>query len=240
LLLITLCTGLLIGFSSCNEMGKGNSGTYADVWGVVDFDINMGGTVVSTAMGTIATPALMALNPGDCVYLSRFTIDYDNQPSDKYYTATEITYTQISKTVVFPWSSSDYVLPLSNVLTLTDPFFKGNLFVSADFSKSKEQAVNFRLWYDANEPLREGGAVNVYLQAQLAGTASSAVEKTSDVWAYDMSSLFGTFGRDTTVNTVSYKYVNINLAYLSEIEKGEPVYANAATNPVLITMFKEN
>jgi hypothetical protein len=238
LLLIPLLCGLLFVSSGCDNLGGGNTGIYQS-YALVGFNIQMGGTTLSTEMGEIAAsdPGL-ALLEGECVFLNQFTIDYDNQPSSKYYTATDITYQEISRSPFYelsPVQTDGYDLLMTKVGCLYSSFFKGNIMVGSDYTKTKDQSVSYRLIYDRMEPA-ENGVVNLYLQAKLVGATGGSTENVSDVRAVNISDLIYTAGKDTIINSVSGKYVKANLKYLTKIEDGEPVY-DTAVGPVEIVVF---
>jgi hypothetical protein len=245
LFLIPLLVGLMFVSPGCNNFDTGNSRTYADVFGVVlSIDYYQNNLITfGTSYGEIVASesTLVPVNVGDCVYFHQFTVDYDNQPSDKYTTATSVQYEKIAKESFVITTSSipfdDYDLKLSDIETLGSPYFRGALFTGMGFSKMKEQSVSFRLVFNPNEPA-ENGAKNVYLQAKLSGTASGAAENINSVRAFDVRNLLAIAGRDTTVSNVSYRYAKINFKYLSRVENGEPVYAKL-DNPIELTMFND-
>jgi hypothetical protein len=247
LVLIPLLAGLLSGFYSCNELGSGgNSQTYGAMFAVVDFNLSrFGGTTICTPMGELAAsdPKLLELGTGDCIYINQFTVNFDNQPSDKYYTATDIQFSQISKSpFMFVDSSTplgDYNFQLSEVWSSIDPFFKGNIFLVWELTKTKDQAVSYRLLYNRDEPVDKNGARNIYLQALLNGSATGTSEKMQDARAFDVRDLIHYAGSDTTINSTSYRHVKVNLNYLSGVEDGNPVYTQAE-GPLDIAIFRED
>ncbi|GHT10418.1 hypothetical protein FACS189432_06820 [Bacteroidia bacterium] len=247
LFLIPLLAGLMFVFPACNNFDTGNSRTFTDVFGVVKsidyFQNNL--VTFSTTLGEIVANELptQPLNEGDCVYFYQFIIDYDNQPSDKYLIASGVQYEQITKEPFSIESGSSiptdgYDLKLSEIQILSSPYLYGSLFTSATFSKMKEQGVNFRLVFNPDEPA-ENGALNVYMQARLSGTASGATENSYAIRAFNARSLLMMAGRDTTVQEVSFRYAKINLKYMSGTENGEPVYSKLE-NPIELLMFRES
>ncbi|MCL2649853.1 MAG: hypothetical protein FWD60_02355 [Candidatus Azobacteroides sp.] len=97
--IIFLCSTLGLFFlTSCLE-NVGNSQTFPTDNAVVSFSYDYPGmTFLDTPWGRVVAPELSGKgDAGDCL-LASFTVDYDNQPKFKYYSASDIKYTKIAKT----------------------------------------------------------------------------------------------------------------------------------------------
>ena len=228
LFFIPFIFGFGIIFNSCNIGDVGNVSTFPSWPAVVDYKIEMNGPVLCTLWGVVAAPSLIDCESGDCLYVHEFTIDYDNQPSTSYYTATNIIKESVCQSFLEESSSfeiGDYTLPLSAAGGYTSAFFNGKFFTAASCKDKKPQ---FRLVYNTEEP-DERGVKNLYFLAR----PSSSTQETSDVtslFAFDTSHLIYTQGRDTTITVegyeanAKYKYIKANLKYISSITDGVPTY----------------
>jgi len=232
-----------ISIYSCNVGGKGNITTYPPVVAVVDYDIKMGGTTIGTIYGYFATPSLLSYDKGDCIYIQQFTVDSDNQPSDKYYTATGIygvdainqSYVEVNNTIELGTST----ILFSQADGLSHVCFNGKLFTAAS---CKDKSPRYRLVYNSSEE-EPNGLKNLYLLAGPSPETSSTDFGT--LHAFDVLYLIQNYGRDTTVavtgsseKSVELKYIDVQLNYLSEIsETSEPVFKQAGT-PFQIFIYK--
>ena len=235
LFFIPFFIGILIGSFSCNVNDLGNSTTFPATVAVVDFDMYMG-TIMCTQWGNIAAPSLLLNDPGDCLFVKEFTVDYDNQPSSEYLTATNIVKENVNK-YIFEQSTSfeigDYTLPISKLGGATSEFFKGNFFISAT---SKDKAPTFRLIYVAEEQEKDN-VKNLYV---LAKPVSSSSDDVSTFAAFDLWNFVYYLGRDTTLyytgstDGYNYRYNKVNLNYLSDITDGKPIFK---TIPDVITIY---
>lgn len=139
--------GIGMGFYSCINGDVSYSYTYGPAPAIVDFDINMGGIIMGTPRGKVSAPSLFNNLPGDCLFVHEFTIDYDNQPTNDYYTATNIVKEDVNQ--YFLEESNfidlrDYTLPISKVLLYESIFFHGKIFTEAN---CKDESPDFRLIY---------------------------------------------------------------------------------------------
>jgi len=245
LLFFPFLLGIGIGLFSCNlGGGTGNYQTYQNTPAVIDWRMDMNGTVLCTPWGYLAAPELIDVSDGDCVYVYQFTIDYDNQPSDKFFTATNITKDIVDQSYVETHDTvelGDYTLPISNVNAMADEFFLGRFFVQMS---CKDKNPSFRLIYNSKAE-ETNGVKNLYLVAK----PSSPTESASDVFtlhAFNLLSFIQQYGGDTTktfktfTDKYDFKFIKANLNYVSKITDGIPEYTtlNSSSNPIEIYVFK--
>ena len=247
LLFIPFLFGMGIGFWGCNIMGGKNVQSYPAAPAVIDFNSDMGCTAISSQWGYAAAPDL-ALFEGNFAILS-FTLDFDNQPSSQYYTASAISISETGpiRSLEFasgPVAVGDFTLPISDVGWnlwadggSTSPFYNGTIFMGI---ACKDNAPNIRMVYNTQEP-DSAGIKNLYLLAQPLSSSNTDVAKN---YAFDLFSLFQNFGRDTTFlsnagETSTYRYLKVNLKYLSKIsDDGVPTYTTTGLSPMLLYMFQ--
>lgn len=246
LLFILLIFSLGISLFSCNFGDTGNTQTFQNTPAVVDWRIDMDGTVICTPWGYFSAPSLYDVSEGNCLFVYQFTIDYDNQPSDKYYTASNIVKETVNQAPLIINNSieaDDYVLVLSNVNTVSDEFLLGRFFIEAI---CKDKNPSLRLIYNSTEE-EPDGIKNLYLQVK----PSSSTENVSDVstiQAFNLLSFIRQYGEDTTKTfkgfseKYDFKFIKVNLKYVSEITDGTPTYStvNNSDSPIEIYVFKNN
>lgn len=231
-----------IGFYSCNVGGGGNIETSWPAPAVVDFRIDMGGTVICTPWGNYAAPSLTGINyPEDCIFIQEFTLDHDNQPSTNYLTATSIIKEDVEQRPLEQHNSielEDYTLPISGADGFTCTNFYGKFFT---YANCKDKAPSFRLVYKYDEEEIDG-TKNFYLLAKPSSPNSSDFV----TWyAFDMRYLVYSQGRDSTIIESgvqhNYKYIKANLYYLSGVSGDEPEYkcVNELEKPFLISIFND-
>jgi len=231
------------GFTACIDGSKGNSATFPSCAVVVGYNLNMGGTIIGTPYGYCAAPELTSTcNPGDGLILNSFMIDYDNQPSTQYTTASNISVSEVVPVFQFRSGRYDlsdlgvYTLPISNVLGLSsNPCYGGKVFFTL---ASKDNGPNYLLTYNTAEP-DSAGIKNLYLQAQPLSASTTDVQKN---YLCDLSYLISQFGSDTTVSSVNYRYIKINLKYYTGMSgTNTPEYktVNDTNSPLYISAFKD-
>ena len=234
-------------FNSCNVGDTGNSTTFPLTPAVIDFDRSMGGIVMATGYGVVAAPSLNTSNPGDCIFVHEFTVDYDNQPSPDYYTATNILKNDVNQSYLEESSSiylSDYTLPISAADGVQSVFFNGKFFTLVN---CKDKSPSFRLIYNKEEPEIDW-IKNFYLVAR--PSSPNTVDLTS-VYAFDMYDFIYTQGRDTIITVIGhpkdtkYKYIKANLNYftkMSDNDNTEPEFKNVSEpgKPFDIIIFFNN
>jgi len=97
--IVFLCSTLCLSFLTNCIQNVGNSQNFSTDNAVVCYYTDFPGiTFLNTPYGAIAAPELNGkYEKGDCLFAS-FTIDYDNQPNNQYYTATNVSEKKIGKT----------------------------------------------------------------------------------------------------------------------------------------------
>ena len=247
LLFIPLILSFGIGLLSCNfGSNNGNSQTYQAVAAVVVE--TTGGTVLGTPLGYLAAPSLLDVSAGDCLYLYQLVIDYDNQSSDKYVTASEIVKETVNQGRFVTGDPNElddyYTLPLSNINGfVTNEYLEGRIFV---VMTCKDRNPSFRLLYNnPTEDIDSNGVTNFYLQA--APSSSSADTDIQGIQAFNLMDYIQQYGRDTlkTFNDSSdkypFKYVKANFKYVSKIEDGVPTYTTLnSSGPIEFYIFNNN
>lgn len=237
------CMGM--GLFSCDMGGGGNSQTFQNTPAVVDLRTDMGGITLGTPWGNLSAPSLVDVSEGDCIYMHQFTIDYDNQPSDKYYTASNIVKEKVNQTPLVVKKTidiEDYLLPLSKTGGMVDEFLQGRLFV---WMSCKDKNPAFRLIYNTEEEVTNG-VMNMYLQTRPSSTTENA-EDVSTIHAFNLLDFIQQNGRDTTKTLKDssdkhdFKYIKMNLNYVSKIKDGVPEYStlNSLDKPIEIYIFRK-
>jgi len=235
---IPLVLSIAFGFNSCNIGEGGNITNFPPAPAVVYTMDNMGSrTIIGTLWGGYVAVPSMQINayPGDCLIMG-FTIDYDNQPSTDYLTATNIQVTENVEYSSLEGSTSvemgDYTLPISGVSGATSEFLNGKFFTLAS---CKDKNPSFRLVYNTEEE-ETGGVKNFYLLARPSSSTPNSTD-VSTFYAFDMSNFIYYQGRDTVISVsgssdkLTYKYIRANLKYFSNFsETDQPVFANV-NNP---------
>jgi len=248
LFFISFFIGIVISFNSCNVGEAGNYVTSDPAPAVIGYKTDMGGNIICSFWGYYAAPSLSPTEyyEDDCLFI-QFSIDYDNQPSDKYFTATNIVGSRVDWNFLQIKNQSeldDYNLPISSSpFIYSSPYYNGKFFIVAE---TKNKDTTFRLLRDPGDE-NSNGVINLYLQAKPSGTQNS-IELTSTAFAFDMRSFIINQNTDTTINysdgRVDYHYIRANLHYVSEVsESGVPKYEKALINdgkPVEILIFKNN
>ena len=242
LLFISFLLSIGISFYSCN-IGEGKNITrFPPTPAVVD-KIETGITILGTPFGYIAAPSLSNYSSGDCLYLYSFTIDYDNQPSTQYLTATEIEKENVKSSNLVLNTSDELesdtldTHPLSTLDFQTNPFYRGKFFI---LISSKYENPSFRLVYNKEETNTDE-VKNLYLLSKSSSqTAGSDIKMSLN--AFDVYSLFQN-SRDTTFvnDSNEYKYIRVNLNYLPTPKEGDdkaPIYKPINDKPIEIFIFK--
>jgi hypothetical protein len=229
-----LITGIASSFTGCLDTeGKGNYQTFPVIPAVVNYNIEMGTTLL-TGWGEIAAPELSDVNQGDCLF-TQFTINYDNQPSSAYYTATGISYKEVEQSIARIENEiviNDFNFPVEDIAPVeynNTVQLKGRYFIYFKHQASKNQNLEYRII--ASPDSIENGAQNVYLVAkktnEVDGTASSLVNS----HAFDVNNIIQ-LGKDTTISNVGMKYIKVNLKYFTEEIEGKPVFKNYSSTPI--------
>ena len=220
--------------TSCLD-GGGNTSTGGG-YGVVDFDMNAMGNVVKDDYGTVVySTGFSNLSQGDfVVYYS--TIDWDNQPSDKYITAT-VGQGQAGK--LDKWSTSpsltDTSVVMSNEMAISEVGFiqtafgnevyalraNSHAFIASIFKNiPSDQTISYDLSYDGNlETVQENG-VNVYdffLRATKVGEGKKTEQDCPFTNVFDLNQfLYRAISKERSAGA---KKVNVRVNFIKEFSK---------------------
>ena len=243
LLFIPFIIGIGIFFNSCNIEDTGNISTFPNVPAVVGYNPTMGGSTIATPFGILSAPSINDCFPDDCVLLKEFTVDFDNQPSKNYLTATNISKEKVDMSYFIQTNSfdiGDHTLPITSLEGVSSEFYHGKIFILA---LTKDKTPNLRMVYNTEEE-EMNGVKNLYLLAQ----ASSSTQNSTDystLTAIDLLDFIYLQGRDTTI-TVSgssekaeYKYAKVNIKYISSISGDIPTFKDATADPFMIYVSKD-
>jgi hypothetical protein len=242
LLFIMLLSGMIMGLMGCMEHG-GNRTSLID-FAVMVYNSEMKALAMNTSTFSYAAPELQNLNENNCI-LAKFTIDYDNQPSNLYYTVTDVGYQLIDRFVSIEQQGDmidDYTDSIHSIQLATAVLYNGHLFV-----QTKQSGTNCEYDYELifNPDSIDGNEVrSVFLKSKLIkGTPGESSTYTS-VQAFDVRNLIATYGKDTIITSSDlnyeqeFRFLHLNFKYQSGIKEGIPVYTQYDTKPLTITVFK--
>jgi hypothetical protein len=240
LFLFLLFLAIIAGGISC--LGEGENKSSASSVAVVDYNPNMGGYVMNLPAVVFAAPELASkLKVGDCIRAD-FTINYSNQPSLDYYTATEIRYQKLNNWQVKEESGDmidGYNEAIRSITLSVSPNYNGNVFLEINREETNNHVYNYELILNPDS-IDEKGIPSVFLKSQkLDNTAGSSTYY--DLETFNLQSLFEKYGQDSIYQEGSfeqrYRYVSLNFMYQSEVKEEIPVYSRYGNNPVDILVF---
>jgi hypothetical protein len=228
--LLAICS--ICGLVSCN----GRGGDFIEVvsYGIVNENPEMGGyTLISTiaTFGEMAVPEIPpTYRPGQCV-LAFYTLDYDNQPSKDYITATDVQIltpggiSQSYARVVDEVDKEDpeYNVVLKQVDFVSTSHLRGKVFFEIRYDAPKGQTLDYSLECDIND-IDKNGYLNLYLRAKKTNEQTGDTVGTIDPFVFDAYSLLRNHGKDSTdakFSEIKYKCLNVNVKYLKEIKEKE-------------------
>lgn len=232
---------LIVGLTACIEGGNKSSDSW---YAVVGQNTLMGGKTLITRYGELAVAdPLSNLYPGDCVF-AHYAIDYDNQPSATYYTATEV---QVSSAIDESYvrivdelieDDPNYNGTMDAVLAYYLPSFWGKVIFEISYTGYSEQSQSYALICNPEEK-DSNGNMNMYLKAKKGGEESGSTITTGDRQVFDLYYMINTYGRDTTftdgMDSYKYKYVKTYIKYCSKIdEDGACTYTDLTSRPTEI------
>ena len=233
------------GVTSCiNTDVTGNKEITAEVPSVANFNTSLGRiTLLSPNRGEVIVPQETAstLNPGDCV-VAQFTIDYDNQPNDKYCTASVVNYKEVRRSMSYVRNLIDpeeYTSPIEGLLWyIYSPILQGNYFLKI-YCKGIENTTDYQLLAGRDSVDVDTGVYDLYLLSKIKNTSGSLV---GDNHAFDMNPILNELGRDTVVKLngaeIPFKYIAVNINYLEKMENGVPVFKRANSLPLEIVTYR--
>ena len=181
----------------------------------VSFDLFQ--PVIITQYGTFFLPTLPDdLTEGDAIW-TQFQINYDQQqPSSKYYMASEFQYYKVGKSAPMEttggMSTNDFDFPIANVAPVDRVKYNWGdyLFFVFELSSSGDKEFIYEMTYDPNEK------EVVYLRAK----ESASTGTHSYLYAFDMSYYY------TTLPGYSDNKVSFNIMYQTGADENQPWSGN--------------
>ena len=224
LLFFPFLLGLGVILLSCDFGDSGNSETWQSVPAVV-WESYLGDVTVGVAGSFLSAPSLTDVYDGDCIWMYQFVVDYDNQPSGKYTTVTEIIKDNINQKVYYdinyligdPADPGEYTLSLTNVGGWADPYYDGRFFVVLS---CKDRNPTVRLIYDPEE---EGanGVKTFYLQA-MPSSSSPESSNVQTIHVFNLKQIISIDGSQSTytipgtTNKEDITSIKIDLNYFDD------------------------
>lgn len=236
-----LVMGLIVTLLSCNDLGDGRNYQTYESYAIVDYNSTWGTYTLLTGLGELAANVGTTYMPGDCLAL-RFTIDFDNQPSTKYYTASELVpYVDIenrSLRVLDKFYQDEYTYAIEGIDDLgISPFFNGVYFLKLKYKESVKNQFTAQMFCVKDSLTPGSHIVPVYFKSKENGTSTSATKES--IHAFDIKSVLSTASpRDTTIQNVKYTYLELKPRYYVDEKDGEPVWNNKKES-TKIYFFKE-
>jgi hypothetical protein len=243
LLFVVLPLGMVTGLMSCLE--SGNRTSMSDL-AVMVYNQEMQALAMHASSFVCAAPQLQNLKENDCI-LAKFTIDFDNQPSNQYYTVTISDYNLITKDTVRvkPGDLTDeYTDSLRIFQLFLSPLYNGHLFIQTEQVGTSNYVYDLELICNPDS-IDENGIHTAFLKSKLInGTPNQNLSSyVYPMEAFDVNRLIDSYGKDTTIvnfgYSQDYKYLSLNFKYQSGIKENEPVYTSYGKNPVIIKVFKK-
>ena len=221
--------GIASGLTSCLDTnGGGNYQSFPAAPVVVNHNPEIGGPSLLTTWGEIAAPELTQFSQGDCLF-AQFTIDYDNQPSSLYYTATDVSYSNPinvanADIVADSVAVGDYTLPITaiNISPYNNPLLlNGRFFFQMKNNAVDNQSIEYKLLTSEKE-VDNNGVYTMYLVAKQDDSSGTKVDVTRNQ-VFLINNLLLTLGKDTTINTnVRVKYLKVDLKYYTQQSDSAP------------------
>lgn len=231
---------VLLGFSGCLD-DDGNYTTVPD-FAVVGNNSQMGGTTLRTSRaGEVAAPSLTGYVTGDCAYVN-FKIDYDNQPSETYWTATEIESIKIEQKNLNVISTDDevffdsYILPFSGLGYYSSYMYNGRFFLEMGYKANVGEKVTYEVFCNPEEKDSDG-VFSIYLRGKFTESENyDSNNSVVDIYAFDASQLIYRYGTSTTEDDVTYLTLKVYFKYFEKLDDdGNPVYKQA--NSTVYTLY---
>lgn len=227
LALLTAFLCLTFVLSGCLDSDD-NKITYT-AYALIGDNSDYGGTTLITSGGEYAAPLLSGYEVGDCVR-AQYTINLDNQPSSKYYTATDIYCTPIEKAPFVQTTDTineEYLYPLLGAQVSTHKNFDGNVFLMTGFSGSATQVLKYMVTCDP-KTVDANGAYTIYLLAQATKETSGSSTSMYELQAFNMRDLIRSYG---TSSEGAYT-LKANIKYVYSVNsEGEYKLASLFTMP---------
>lgn len=153
--------------------------------------------------GWIAAPQLdnRDLKDGDCLFIS-FTIDFDNQPSTNYYTATKIGYAVIDQADIEDKSTSEIIEDeyTDSIIGMGYTYLDNKLFIQTVQYAAQKQEYKYELVCNTDSIDEENNIYNLYLRASKNNTASGTLQNQVYSYAFDMVDFYNQHGSDGKIS----------------------------------------
>jgi hypothetical protein len=242
---------LLVIFSAVGLISCLEGGNRTDYWGipaVVKLDSKMGHALYIGFGNQVAIPTSsipIGITAGDNVIVS-FTINYDDQPTTQYYTATNVVFhgnTFIDATNAYTISGenrwSDYYTDTITGVAYATANMGWNvderLFLALGGMATSKDEFEYEMFCNVDS-VDSGGAQTFYIRAKKNEYGTGTVDKQVYAHVFDMSDYVYRLGRDTTINGTEIIYLRFNLKYQSgiDIENKKSIYKAYEYNPLLL------
>ena len=238
LLFFSLLLGVLGIMVSCVAEGESKS-TYRSP-AVMSYNSMVDGLVMATPYGVVAAPSLQDLNDGDCIS-AFYTINYDSQPSNEYYTATDIQYQLLPKRIAIEKSGDmidEYNDSIMNVQLSMSPYFDGIVFIQTIQKGANGQQYKFELICNPDS-IDKNGINTVFLKSAKSNenTGGNTTEITT-LEAFDLNPLIWTLGKDTVIQDQKFKILPLNLMYQVGERDSAPIYRQFENKAIEIIVFR--
>ena len=234
--------GLSIGLTGC--LGDDNKITTSD-YAIVGHNSAMGGITLTTYyIPEFAAPELEEkVNEGDCVFVT-YTINYDDQPSKSYVTATDVKLNSVFDQSKYIFSLNPVVLddPEYNkaILNVSVPcIFKGKFFAQISTQSFSEQTVDYSLICAPSDVDAEGNMI-LYIKAKISGKESGTQSSAAEVHVFDIADLIKEYGKvESNQQGASYRHISVLIKYCSDIDgSGICSYKTLSTQAITLYMHE--
>jgi hypothetical protein len=237
---------LTLGFYGCMNSDVENKST-AESLAVITFNSEVGKLVMNTSGGPLTPNPVNGLNEGDCIY-TRFTINYDHQPEGaKYFEATEVQYQLLAKSTVTPINEAineQYNDSVIGVDVFNSQYFKGYVFLqTSQIAPASQGYQNLLVYYP--DSIEANGSPTFFLKIKKKNEVAGSTTTVYNLEAFDLNPVLYNpkYGNDTTYvdasgQKVNLRYVKFNLKYQTGTAKGEPVYKQVGTAPIMFGFEK--
>lgn len=250
LLTIALLLCVLIGFTGCFEDGD-NASTYRTI-AVVGNKSTMGGKTLLTSDGEFASSTIASsptLNYRDCIYVE-FKINFDDQPSKDYFTATEVNVLGLIDNYDVDFVNeegsdlyADYDMTFEEVFCATNIHYDGQVFIEKYYKMDKTTEADFVMYCDPDNKDSDG-VYTVYVvgkyEKEPVGTSLG-----NNITSFDFLNFVRMHGKSETLeytgyDPISVRTLSINIKYPYEKDKdGNLEYRAVKTStggPIKITV----
>lgn len=220
---LSVITCFLLMFTSClDSNGNRQQGSCYAVAGTNSSYTN---TVLYTSrQGTLTSNSMGSFTPGKC-YITAFTVDYDDQPTDA--SANGYLYAAFTGVEEVPLTDSKYALPMSsefapreNELEVSNAgiadFVKKHLFLEVISKQAEKETIRYDLYYhpDSTSTGTNNETVyNLYLLAE--GGSSERTKEIGERVACKIDSFWDWAATEEIDNDVVY----VCLKYVKSIDK---------------------